>query len=87
MSGPPRMTTPLEVLEAHGCFMSETDEAEIDELVFKIVGHGFVFAEPTVDAADLARRTCMCGERFSGFDDYHDHLIALFNGLNGEPMP
>lgn len=70
------MTNVLDVLEAHGCFMSEDDESEIDELVFKIVGQGLSLGEPNppVDTADLAIRTCRCGTRITGFDEYHSHL-------------
>ncbi len=53
-------------LEAHGPFMSDSDEAEI---VRRIV--------ESDDVADLALRTCMCGRRLEGFDDYFEHLQAV----------
>jgi hypothetical protein len=29
-------------------------------------------------AADLAIRTCSCGQRIDGFYEYVDHLISIF---------
>ncbi len=29
------------------------------------------------DVADLALRTCMCGRRLEGFDDYFEHLRSV----------
>lgn len=56
----------MEALDAHGPFMSDTDEAEI----IRRIG-------TSDDAADLALRTCMCGRTLSGFDDYYEHLRAV----------
>jgi hypothetical protein len=30
-----------------------------------------------LDMADFALRTCMCGHRVEGFDDYHYHLTEV----------
>jgi hypothetical protein len=46
--------------------MSEADE---EEIVRRIV--------TSDDVADLALRTCMCGRRLDGFDDYFEHLRAV----------
>lgn len=54
------------VLEAHGPFLSDLDEAEIIRRI-----------AVTEDVADLALRTCMCGRRLDGFDDYFKHLRAV----------
>ena len=81
------MSAPLELLAQHGCFMSDDDEAEIDELVFAIVGSSLTFAvgDPTIDASHLAKRTCMCGERIDGFDEYHAHLVDIFTDPGEAP--
>lgn len=57
---------PLTVLDAHGPFLSDQDEAEIIRRI--AIGE---------DVADLALRTCMCGRRLKGFDDYYDHLRTV----------
>jgi hypothetical protein len=59
-----RMTSA--VIEAHGPYMSDEDEAEI---IHRMV--------ESADVADLALRTCMCGRRLEGFDDYFEHLRAM----------
>ena len=46
--------------------MSDSDEAEIVRRM-----------SADVDVADLALRTCMCGRRLDGFDDYFEHLRAV----------
>ncbi|MBX3032009.1 MAG: hypothetical protein KF809_17835 [Chloroflexi bacterium] len=56
----------LAVLNGHGPYMSEADEAEIIGLL-----------ATSDDVADLAIRTCMCGRRLDGFDDYYEHLRAM----------
>jgi hypothetical protein len=50
----------------HGPYMSDSDEAEI----VRRIG-------ADADVADLAVRTCMCGRRLSGFDDYYEHLRVV----------
>lgn len=35
---------------------------------------------PDTDTADLALRTCACGQPIDGFYQYVDHLIAVFGG-------
>jgi len=57
------------VLDAHGVYMSDSDE---DEIIRRMV--------ESDDVADLALRTCMCGRRLEGFDDYFEHLRAVVEG-------
>jgi hypothetical protein len=57
-------TQPL--LDGHGSFMSDSDEVEIIRRMVE-----------SDDVADLALRTCMCGRRLEGFDDYFEHLRAV----------
>ncbi len=57
------------LLDAHGPFLSDSDEAEI----IRRIGE-------SDDVADLALRTCMCGRRLEGFDDYFEHLRAVIRG-------
>lgn len=57
------------VLEAHGPFLSDLDEEEIIRRI-----------AVTEDVADLALRTCMCGQRLDGFDEYFAHLRAVVRG-------
>jgi hypothetical protein len=61
-----------ELLDAHGPFMSDSDELEIGRRV-----------NAGDDVADLALRTCMCGRRLSGFDDYFEHLRSVLRGAPG----
>ncbi len=56
----------LALLDAHGPFMSDSDESE---MIRRMVDSD--------DVADLALRTCMCGRRLNGFDDYFEHLRAV----------
>jgi len=51
------------LLDAHGVYLSEADEARILE---SMTGDD--------DVADLALRTCLCGKSVDGFDEYHTHL-------------
>lgn len=57
------MTATRTMIDAHGPYMSDADEAEI----IRRVG-------TSDDVADLALRTCRCGRRLDGFDDYFVHL-------------
>jgi hypothetical protein len=59
-------TAPLSVLDDHGPYLSDSDEAEIIQRI-----------GASDDVADLALRTCMCGRRLDGFDDYFEHLRAV----------
>jgi len=59
-------TEVLSTLDEHGPYMSDTDEAEIIRRI-----------DTSDDVADLALRTCMCGRRLEGFDDYFEHLRAV----------
>jgi hypothetical protein len=54
--------------------MSEADEAEI----VRRIG-------TDADVADLALRTCMCGRKLSGFDDYYEHLRAVLREVPATP--
>jgi hypothetical protein len=51
------------VLDAHGVYLSDGDEAEITRRQLE-----------TDDVGRLALRTCLCGARIDGFDAYWDHL-------------
>ena len=59
-------TEVLNVLGAHGPYMSDADEGEIIRRI-----------SASDDVADLALRTCMCGRRLDGFDDYFEHLRVV----------
>jgi hypothetical protein len=67
-------TEVLRTLDAHGPFMSDADEEDI----IRRVG-------TTDDVADLALRTCMCGRRLDGFDDYFEHLRAVLGAATQRP--
>jgi hypothetical protein len=56
----------MSVIDGHGPFMSDADEAEIIRRVIE-----------SDDVADLALRTCMCGRKLEGFDAYFEHLRAV----------
>lgn len=62
------------VLEHHGPFMSDADEEEI----IRRIG-------ASDDVADLALRTCMCGRRLDGFDEYFEHLRAVLRDAIQRP--
>lgn len=53
----------LTVLNAHGPYLSDSDDKEI--LARVISGQ---------DVAEFALRTCLCRARLDGFDAYHAHL-------------
>ncbi len=55
-----------DILALHGPYLSDANEAEIVELL-----------ATSDDVANLAIRTCMCGRRLDGFDDYYEHLRAV----------
>jgi hypothetical protein len=64
------------LLAKHACYMSEENEATIDGLRYNMEfdKHG----APVADTADLALRTCLCGALLDGFDEYHAHLVDVF---------
>jgi hypothetical protein len=68
--------SPLDKLAAHGPYLSEADESEIDARI-----------AAGSDVADLALRTCLCGARLDGFDAYHAHLVAVFIAEASDPQP
>ena len=57
---------PIHVVNAHGPYLSDRDEAEIEARI-----------AAGADIADLALRTCLCGARLDGFDAYHAHLVRV----------
>lgn len=65
------MTNVLDVLSQHATFISDHDEADMDAALSEglVSPNGYEFA-------DFAKRTCLCGERIDGFDEYHAHLRA-----------
>lgn len=67
-------STERHALDAHGPYMSDSDEAEI----LRRMG-------ADVDVADLALRTCMCGRRLDGFDDYYEHLRVVLREATASP--
>jgi hypothetical protein len=54
---------PVRALLDHTVYLSEADEAEILRRAWE-----------TDDVGELALRTCRCGARIDGFDEYSDHL-------------
>lgn len=64
-----------ETIKAHVPSLTNADEDAIEEII-----PGILFGVPQRDVADLAIRTCSCGERIDGFYQYVDHLIAVFGG-------
>ncbi len=60
--------------------MSDENEKEIDHLA-SFRGDDPYFSQ--FDPADLAIRTCQCGRRIDGFDDYLQHLTEQFQ--EGDP--
>jgi hypothetical protein len=50
-------------LEAHSVFLSDADEAELIRRAFE-----------SDDVGELSLRTCLCGARIDGFDEYAIHL-------------
>ena len=58
----------IATLSAHGVYLSDADESELIER--------FVQFD---DVAFLALRTCMCGARIDGFDEYWNHLHEVFS--------
>ena len=65
---------PVDILNAHGAYLSDADEAEIDDRM-----------AAGADVADLAVRTCLCGLRLDGFDAYHAHLVEVLTALPTAP--
>lgn len=62
----------MAMLHAHGPYLSDRDEAEIEARL-----------AAAADIADLALRTCLCGVRMDGFDEYHAHLVQVFGSAIG----
>jgi hypothetical protein len=68
------MTTASATLDEHGPYMSDADEQEIIRRI-----------DTSDDVADLALRTCMCGQRVDGFDEYYEHLRAVIRETTANP--
>ena len=62
------MTNALDVIQQHAVYISDDDERLMDQALFSAGGMA------DYDHADIARRTCLCGARIDGFDDYNRHL-------------
>ena len=67
----------LAVLSQHACYMSDANENEIDDIIVK--GIGDFTSSLEFDPADCALRTCLCGKRIEGFDEYTIHLQQVFD--------
>lgn len=61
----------IELLDAHGVALVDQDEADIWGRIEEGLGGYHAY-----DVADLAIRTCRCGVRIDGFDEYLAHLKA-----------
>jgi len=59
----------IKVIDQHIPSMSMSNEGEINDLASRF---GDVYED--CDAADLAIRTCHCGQKIDGFYEYVDHL-------------
>lgn len=64
----------LEVLNKHGCYMSDQNSQTILDRTFSM--------DDKYDTADLALRTCMCGAYIDGFDEYLNHLAEVIKTLS-----
>jgi hypothetical protein len=67
----------MSVFDAHGPYMSDADEGEIIDRLWANVESILGGRRTGNDVAVLALRTCMCGRRLEGFDDYFEHLRAV----------
>lgn len=63
------MTNPIDILNAHACYLSDTNEDDILQHAASLMA-----MNPDEDVANFAIRTCTCGARIDGFDEYHIHL-------------
>ena len=59
---------PRAMLDAHGVYLSDSDEVEITRRLVE-----------ADDVGLLALRTCLCGARIDGFDEYWNHLREVFS--------
>ena len=66
-------------IDAHIPSLSDEDDAKLDELRFNTAFDRL--GMPEVDNADLAIRTCRCGEAIDGFYEYVDHLKEVIRAL------
>ena len=68
------MESVARAVDGHGPYMSDADE---DEIIRRI--------DASDDVGDLALRTCMCGRRLDGFDEYFEHLQAVLREASTNP--
>ena len=68
----------LKVLREHACFISDRNQEEMEEQLATWWSRG-----DDADVANLAIRTCLCGARIDGFDEYHAHLEEEVKKLSG----
>lgn len=64
-----RQTGLAVILDAHGVYLSEDDETEINRRIGE-----------AADPGAFALRTCQCGARIDGFDAYFEHLHQALGG-------
>ncbi len=67
--------TAVQIIQAHIPSLTDANDLELDGLRFN--SDVDRFGQPAVDNADLAIRTCACGERIDGYHEYVAHLIAM----------
>lgn len=65
----------LDVIDEHIPSLSDSDE----DIIVSLAGDMGGFSDDEPDAADLAIRTCACGERIDGYYEYVSHLKASIN--------
>lgn len=65
----------IEAIHKHIPSLSEMDEQRIYSGISRLLS-----LDEKADVADLALRTCMCGESIDGYYGYVDHLTAIFGG-------
>lgn len=75
---PESWTDAIEIIEAHAPHMSDGNEQEIADRRWN--SDTDRFGQQAFEEADLALRTCRCGIRIDGFDEYVFHLKSVFNG-------
>jgi hypothetical protein len=71
----PRVGLVFDVIDEHIPSLTEENEDELARLAEAFVSP-IAIRDGYTDVADLAIRTCRCGEKIDGFYDYVDHLKA-----------
>ena len=64
----------LALLDKHIPSLSDENETAIYEVMRRM----YSLEYDSADVADLALRTCPCGEKIDGFYEYVDHLKEVF---------